>query len=1079
MVIKRTDTRHYLVSNREGIEVALDALSEGEYFSILGPPFCGKTLLLNDIRRSLGDIGSPFSVLIDLREVEFSSDDEFLPSFYRMLSAEISRQHSFDFPRIDGEAVDERAVQRFIVDSMQQIGRDMVLLLDHPERIRLDPLKSLLQVLRSIFTERMPEDRFQLSVVIAASLNLAGLTLGENSPFNIAKVYMVRDLSDSESAVLVRRIIDDDGLEGTEPALSMLISECGGDRSLIPALCRRCAHIAVTRSEKRIRIRMIRLAVEWFVTSQAPNHQPLRATIRAIEESPIALLNVVSILDRGEVRWRDLRAASKSDIDELQLTGAVKVSEMAGARSFVVRNPVYESCLRQHFHPERVVQVLGMAGRWQDAVTYLERLVADCEELRPLLLSSVISSLYTAQSSVVASRELARSVSAAFSARSVSVYLLSANRSGLELVSCQGTEEASPSVSLEDEDQPEIVTFLRHDYKVRDHNGAQQIMITLRSDGSALGLVIVGGFSADPQSDAFIELLSFLKQVGQALDTVIKLERKVAQLNTLYETGKQVASSLDLQEALDKTVVSAIEAVPAAQKGSLFLWYHKKKKLAIAAQQGFDEKLVKKLQLRAGEGYAGWVYMNRKPLLLADIDDHESTVPIEHPQRSAVCVPLQSWGRVIGVLCVDNVTTYGAFNQEDLALLSAFGDKAATAIQNAQLYTELNMLSLRINRGDLKPKEIFEEVVQSILRISEAQAANMLLLRDTDVPSLSVRQLPLVSASAGFDEAFDRDIGPRSDGVTFKALTSRKPIAVNQPAQKPGIHPLCERYGIKASLCLPMKIHDTVVGVLFVHYGHRHSFSKNEIDMLSIFTNQAALAIENARQSEELAMTKAVAWMGMVVSSLSHRIKQKSFAIGNVLFVLRKLLKGNDEAQEHLEKIAEYTRLIRQLPAREAHFSEQASQVIDLNEFLREDIGRWACSPETRFQSDLSGLNADPAKVCVDKEWLAVVVEMLITNAETAMTEVKSPKIYVCSELRANRVVASFSDNGKGMPDRIRERIFKVPISISDGSKGSGVGLIIARTIMRRFGGNLELVKTASDGTTFEMWLPLFTIQDD
>jgi GAF domain-containing protein len=452
---------------------------------------------------------------------------------------------------------------------------------------------------------------------------------------------------------------------------------------------------------------------------------------------------------------------------------------------------------------------------------------------------------------------------------------------------------------------------------------------------------------------------------------------------------------------------------------------------------------------------------------------------IDHPevkeQKSAIFVPLEAWGRAMGVLCLDNVTTYNAFRESDLDLLSIFGAQASIAIQNANLNTTLYKLGLKINHGDLKPKEIFNEVVRSITQVSGAKGANMFLLRDTDDPGLSVSQEPILSASYGLAVGYEYIVKPRPKGLTFRVLETRKPQWVSNPNEKPGINRLALKHDVRACLCLPMMIQDSIIGILFVHYKKPHKFTENEIEMLSLFVNQAALAIDNARQREELTMTKAVAWMGLVNTNLAHRITQEAGAIRNTVFGLRQKLIDDPEGMEWLDDIDKYAQTVREIPGRALiPFHDQAIPV-DLNANLSHEIAQW-CRSEDALVPDFGGLTNNDTTIMVDPKWLGIVLEMLTVNAIRAMKGTPNKKLSIHSNIRGRRVVVEMTNTGKMIPKKVCNLLFKEPIPRAEGAEGSGVGLLIARTIIRRYGGDIELLRTGPKETTFSFWLPLHRI---
>jgi two-component system, NtrC family, sensor kinase len=76
----------------------------------------------------------------------------------------------------------------------------------------------------------------------------------------------------------------------------------------------------------------------------------------------------------------------------------------------------------------------------------------------------------------------------------------------------------------------------------------------------------------------------------------------------------------------------------------------------------------------------------------------------------------------------------------------------------------------------------------------------------------------------------------------------------------------------------------------------------------------------------------------------------------------------------------------------------------------------------------------------------------------------------VRSSLEDGRAVMEVLDSGPGVP--LRERVFEPFFTTKDPGKGTGLGLSISRTIMRRYGGDLEIPQDAQP-TVFRLWLPV------
>lgn len=699
-------------------------------------------------------------------------------------------------------------------------------------------------------------------------------------------------------------------------------------------------------------------------------------------------------------------------------------------------------------------------------------------------MSKIVDFIYAAEKESDACEYLVQQFSKAFGIPKAKIYIANPVRSHLRLVGQVGFEHnEAPHISLEESNRNEVNTYFSKVYfRYRNNLGEQVTLIPLmRAEGVRLGVVALYGFEADPQSYAFLELLAYLKQSGSAVGSVIDRERKLLQLKILNDTGMRVSSSLDLKHAMQETVDAAVDGVPGAQRGVLFVWNEGKKKLFIEAIRNFDEKIKHEIFLNEGEGYAGLVYMTGESLRIRNAAEHPIVRFRNHPeikkQKSVMCVALKRWGRVIGVLCVDNTSAADIFQQSDEAFLEMFAAQAAIAFQNSQLYNELYNLGIRINSGNQEIKQIFQQTVQSITGVSKAKGAHMLLLRDVDDSNTSLSEQTLQSESVGLGDDYDEKQRPRPEGLTHIVLNSGEYRAVSSPDDAPGINPLAQKQGIKACIGLPMKIKNRIIGVLFVCYNEKHSFTQFEIEPLSLFARQAALAIENTMQRKKLDIIESVAkrldiieavvWMGIEFSDLAHEIGQQAGAIRNVVHSLKDRPDTKDATSDIIKFVKNIEEILRKtLPP----FREERER-IELNELLSSNVKEW-CAPETKIETDFDGL-APGVTVYADKRRLETLFKILTTNAVRAARSSPERRLLIDSKIISGRVVVNITNTGKPIPSDLKERLFKEPIGKAQGAEGTGVGLLIARSILLMYEGDIKLVKSDSEGTTFSFELPL------
>ena len=81
-------------------------------------------------------------------------------------------------------------------------------------------------------------------------------------------------------------------------------------------------------------------------------------------------------------------------------------------------------------------------------------------------------------------------------------------------------------------------------------------------------------------------------------------------------------------------------------------------------------------------------------------------------------------------------------------------------------------------------------------------------------------------------------------------------------------------------------------------------------------------------------------------------------------------------------------------------------------------------------------------------------------------------ELYMATEVDGASVKILIKDSGPGIPHEIQEAIFAPFFTTKDENKGTGLGLSMSRSIIEKFGGQLRLVTSNSQGSEFEIQLP-------
>lgn len=217
-----------------------------------------------------------------------------------------------------------------------------------------------------------------------------------------------------------------------------------------------------------------------------------------------------------------------------------------------------------------------------------------------------------------------------------------------------------------------------------------------------------------------LEPARFARAVRNALQwrtLAQRLYEKDLELQTLDEVGRTIISSLELQTVLNIIMEKTRELVHA-ESWSLQLGEPGENGLAlsVAVGEGAGRKGSRGV-LKPGEGIAGWVAREGKPVVVDDAAVDTRWCDLEQAYgacaRSILCVPLETRGHVLGVIEVVNKKGGGGFTQRDLSLVTRLAGFAAIAIENARLYQQTKQLTLTDELTQLYNTRFFTEYLEA------------------------------------------------------------------------------------------------------------------------------------------------------------------------------------------------------------------------------------------------------------------------------------------------------------------------------------------------------------------------------
>jgi GAF domain-containing protein len=191
-------------------------------------------------------------------------------------------------------------------------------------------------------------------------------------------------------------------------------------------------------------------------------------------------------------------------------------------------------------------------------------------------------------------------------------------------------------------------------------------------------------------SAADLKLLSVMANFAAvALENahlVARLDRKAKKIAAILEISRALNEEHH-PSVLFQLIVDRASELMGASSGSVILIDRESGILRIEAERGLGEDIKMAMRLRVGQGITGWVAKEGRPVLVPDVRKDPRYVEANPKVRSEMAVPIKWGDEVAGVLNLDHYETH-AFAEEDLELLSAFGNAAAVALKNAHVLGE-------------------------------------------------------------------------------------------------------------------------------------------------------------------------------------------------------------------------------------------------------------------------------------------------------------------------------------------------------------------------------------------------------
>lgn len=355
------------------------------------------------------------------------------------------------------------------------------------------------------------------------------------------------------------------------------------------------------------------------------------------------------------------------------------------------------------------------------------------------------------------------------------------------------------------------------------------------------------------------------KETGQNnlqkyLNEINLMQKKISILN---EVVKVTSQNFDINKILVRFLDITIEIV-GADAGSILLIDKNSDTLYFAVARGSKAEKLKDYKLTIGEGIAGWVAQSGKSLITPDVSKDKRFAAkisreINYKTRNILCAPLKFEEEILGVIELINKKGNGVFNEDDLEILEIFTPYIGVIVKNAQLFIENKKKIERLEHlieitkfvnSTLNLNALLDRMLEISTNVLNAEAGSILLL-DEDKDEL------VFAAATGEKSDKIKEIRvPVGEGVVGWVAREDKPVLIADAQNDPRFFKKADqktKFKTKTIVAVPLKTKDKLIGVVEILNKKDNSlFNEEDVNLLEALSNQAAVAIENAKLYENL-----------------------------------------------------------------------------------------------------------------------------------------------------------------------------------------------------------------------------------
>jgi signal transduction histidine kinase/DNA-binding response OmpR family regulator len=552
----------------------------------------------------------------------------------------------------------------------------------------------------------------------------------------------------------------------------------------------------------------------------------------------------------------------------------------------------------------------------------------------------------------------------------------------------------------------------------------------------------------------------------------LELNKRVAELDALYQAGKSLSSTEHLDILLDK-IVSLATSVIGAKTGSIMLIQEPENVLTIKSAIGLNSEIIESTKLELGKSIAGYVAQKGTPLIIEDIEEDQKFKRLSkkhYATKSLLCVPLKIKEKVLGVINLSDKITGAPFNQDDLRLLTTFASQAVIAIDDAhhfeQTKKKIGELSILYEiASTLSTLESFEKISDFIFeRIKKIMEVDFALWFGW---SEKEKQLSL-----DFCQGLENKRADSKNASHFQISLEKQEILDPDKLNAKIKGKLKENFNLSPYLdsvaSFAIIAEGMLHGVLAVGNRKHKIISEEEKHLISIIASQSASIYE--RQKSILNATRLLT-MGSMVSEITHDLKKPLTNIKGILQLLKEKWSDSDAKEKFFDMVEQEIFRLNELAKEIVNFSNPTKYELEKKD-IRHTLDRALNLVKSDLDTRKIDLKIDFQEVphaFINENEIMEVLLNIILNAIEAMPEGGelgvSLKPHPEPKKGTHLLQIGIADTGCGIAPENLSRIFDRYFTTK--KEGTGLGLAVVERIVKAHGGFVSVKSELGKGTSF------------